>query len=214
MENGNNVEEITPHLNKKHGGGPVTPEGKARSSQNARKHLAFANIDLLPKEQHEDFQAVWEGYKEDLKPRTAVEEFFVRDLAETHWRKSRIINAETQAIKDAQEKGESADRACEKFGRYSGTLIRQFQTTLKLLKEHQAPRLLQMSQEWRQAVLIREHYKRQNIDWDPAVDEFVFSKEQLDQQIAFNKQWDRFVKNVIIHTTTKYQDERYLQKAL
>jgi len=213
MELPDNVEEITPHL-KNHGGGPKTDAGKARSSQNARKHLAFANLELLPQEHQEDFQAIWDGFKEELKPRTAVEEFFVRDLAETAWRKGRVLNGETKAIKHADDNGESSDKAVEKFGRYSGNLTRQFQTTLKMLKDHQAPRLEHMSQEWRQAVLIRAHYERKGIDWDPAVDEFVFSKEQLDQQLRFNRQWEQFIKNVILYPTTKYQDERFLKKAL
>ena len=95
----------------------------------------------------------------------------------------RVVNGETKAIKLAEEAGESSDKATEKFGRYSGQLARQFQATLKMLKDHQAPRLEHMSQEWRQAVLLRSHFERQDIDWDPAGDEFVFSKEQLDQQI-------------------------------
>jgi hypothetical protein len=209
----NTVEEITPHL-KNHGGGPKTEAGKQRSSQNARKHLAFAKLELLAQEHQDHFDGIWEAFQEELKPRTAVEECLVRNLAELQWRMGRVVNGETKAIHLAGEEGESSDKATEKFGRYSGQLGRQFQATLKMLKDHQAPRLEHMSQEWRQAVLIRDHYQRQSIDWDPAVDEFVFSKEQLDQQIRFNKQWARFVKNVIIYPTTKYQDERFLKKAL
>ena len=127
----------------------------------------------------------------------------------------RVVNGETKAIKLAEEAGQSSDKASERFGKYSGQLARQFQATLKTLKDHRAPRLEHMSQEWRQAVLIRAHYQRQNIDWDPADDEFVFSKEQLDQQLRFNRQWSVVrKKKVIIFPTTKYQDERYLQKAL
>ena len=214
MDNPNNLEEIAPHLHKKHGGGPKTEEGKHRSSRNALKHYGFAKLETLEGENREDFNTIWGALKEELKPRTAVEEFFVRDLAETQWRKGRVLNGETKAIKLAEDKGQSSEKSRELFGRYSGSLLRQFQTTLKMLKEHQAPRLEHMSQEWRQAVLIRDYYQRQNIDWDPAVDEFVFSKEQLDQQLRFNKQWAGFIKNVIIYPTTKYQDERFLKKAL
>ena len=213
MENPNKIEEITPHL-KNHGGGPKTDAGRARSAQNAYKHLAFANIQTLPQEHQADFQAIHDGFAEELKPRTPVEESLVRELAELQWRKGRVLNGETKAILKAEEEGKPIEKVLETYGRYSANLVRQYEKTLKVLKEHQAPRLEHMSQEWRQAVLIREHYKRQGIDWDPASDEFVFSKEQLDQQIAFNKQWARFVKNVIIFPTTKYQDERYLQKAL
>ena len=92
----------------------------------------------------------------------------------------RVVNGETKAIELAEEAGESSDKATEKFGRCSGQLARQFQTTLKMLKDHQARCLEDMSQEWRHAVL-RSHYQRRSTGWDPADDEFVFSKEQLDQ---------------------------------
>lgn len=213
MDDPNKVEEITPHLNK-HGGGPRTSEGKARSSQNARKHLAFAKLELLAQEHQEHFESIWEAFIEELKPRTPVEDCLVRELAEIQWRKGRVINGETKAIKLAEEKGQSSDKSCETFGRYSGQLGRQFEKTLQLLKEHQAPRLEHMSQEWRQAVLIYAFYERQGIDWDPADDEFVFSREQLAQQLKYNRQWDDLMDKVHIYSTTKYQDERYLKKAL
>ena len=41
--------------NAKHSTGPRTPEGKARSSQNARKHGLFARDTLLPDENPEEF---------------------------------------------------------------------------------------------------------------------------------------------------------------
>ena len=213
MEVPNTVEDITPHL-RNHGGGPKSEAGKQRSSQNARKHLAFAKLELLAQEHQDHFDGIWEAFIEELKPRTAVEECLVRSLAELQWRTGRVVNGETKAIKLAEETGESSDKATEKFGRYSGQLTRQFQATLKMLTDHQAPRLEHMSQEWRQAVLLRSHFERQGIDWDPAGDEFVFSKEQLDQQIRFNEQWAGFIKKVIIYPTTKYQDERFLKKAL
>ena len=196
-------------MNKKRGGGPATPEGRLRSSQNARKHLIFANIETLPHEHQEHFERIHEALIEEFQPGTATEEIFVRRLAETHWREGRVLNAETKAIKDAEDKGESADRALERLGRYSGNLTRQFQTTLKTLKEHRAPRIETVKNEWREAVLLRDHYTRQGIDWNPADDEFVFSKEDLDRQIKFNKQWARFIQNVIIYPTTKSQDERF-----
>ena len=209
----NNVEEITPHL-KNHGGGPKTDAGRARSSQNARTHLIFANIETLPHEHREHFERIHEALIEQFHPQTATEEIFVRDLAETQWRKGRVLNAETKAIKHADDHGEPADKAMERLGRYSGNLTRQFQTTLKSLKEERGPRIETLKNEWREAVLLRDFYNRKGIDWDPADDEFVFSKEDLDRQIKFNKQWERFIQNIIIYPTIKTQDERFFPKTL
>ena len=212
MQNTINIDEVP--SNKKHSGGPRTEEGKKRSSANSLKHGIFAKVAMLPGELPEQFEELHNGMIEDLKPHGTTEECLVRRLAETQWRAGRILNAETDAILKAQEKGESCDKAIERFGKYSGQLTREFQTLLKTLKDHQAKRLEVHGQEFRQAVLIRDHYTRQGIDWDPADDEFVFSKDLLDQQLRFNKQWDRVVRNVHIYATTKYQDERFLRKAV
>ena len=149
-----------------------------------------------------------------MKPVGTIEICLVRRMTENQWRAGRVLNGETSDIKMAREKNESADKVIEKYGKYSGGLTREFQTTIKTLKDHQAKRLEAHGQEFRQAVLLRDYFTRQDIDWDPADDEFVFSKELLDQQLNFNKQWDKVIKNVHIYSTTKYQDERYSKKAL
>ena len=210
-----NVEEITPHLDKRRGG-PRTDAGRARASLNACKHYIHAKIETLPNELREDFDKLHATYIEEYQPRTITEQFFVRKLAETHWREGRVLNAETKAIKEAGDKGESVDKTLERFGRYSGNLSRQYQAALKTLKEHQAPRIHQHLEDWRQAVVLREYYQNQGIDWDPADDEFVFSKEEIDRQTKFNYQWNRFcqMKNVVINSTSKSQDERFLPRSL
>ena len=105
-------------------------------------------------------------------------------------------------------------KAAQTFGGYSVKLQREYQSTLKALHDEQAPRLLEQSQMWRTASLLREHFKDKNIDWDPTEYGFVFPKTLLDQQIKFNNIWDDFCETVIIHATTKYQDEFFFKLAL
>jgi hypothetical protein len=90
----------------------------------------------------------------------------------------------------------------------------EFQSTLKTLHDEQAPRILALSREFRLSVLLREHYRRNDIDWDPAGMGFVFSKELIDRQINANKTWDVVMRKPIIHTTTRWQDELLLKQAL
>src|SRR5947209_5238139 len=65
---------------KKHGGGPKTPEGKARASANSMK-LGMRSKVLLPA----DLVATFEAYRADLErqfqPRTPREAFLVREMA-------------------------------------------------------------------------------------------------------------------------------------
>ncbi len=191
-------------------GGPRTEEGKKRSSRNAITHGLFAKqLVLLPGETQEEFDALHDGFKQDHEPYGTTEEAFVLRLAILQWRLDRIVNLEGRALQNALETGDTECKFLNNYGMYSQRLSRDFQSTLKALHLEQAKRLLEHGQDYRMAVLIRDHYKRQGIDWDPAADQFVFSRQLLDKQIAFNRQWDCVTKNVHIYSTTKYQDEHF-----
>ena len=205
-----NVESI----DKNRSTGPRTKEGKARSSQNAVKHGLFAKIVLLPGESQEQFDALYNGLKENHKPRTATEECIVYRMAAIQWKLVRMDNLEGLAGQKAAETRELDGKFLANFSLYHQRMNRDFQNLLKTLHAEQAPRLLDQSQEWRQAVLLRDFALRTGTPWHPADDGFVFSIELLDRQIAFNKQWGRFAKNIRIFPTTRYQDERYLKFAL
>jgi hypothetical protein len=70
--------------------GPATPEGKARSSQNALKHGLTAQLNTLPGESEEDFDALLESHMAQYQPVGAVEQDLVQTLATTRWRLRRI----------------------------------------------------------------------------------------------------------------------------
>jgi hypothetical protein len=48
--------------------GPITPEGKARSSQNAIKHGLQSNLVVLRNENKEAYQTVLQSYYDRFKP--------------------------------------------------------------------------------------------------------------------------------------------------
>src|SRR5271155_613333 len=75
--------------------GPVTPEGKARSAANSRRHgLAAASI-VLPGESAEDFQLLLADYIDQFKPQTGVESDLVETMAAARWRLRRLLAIET-----------------------------------------------------------------------------------------------------------------------
>jgi hypothetical protein len=74
--------------------GPVTPEGKARSAANSRRHgLASASI-LLDGESSEHFQLLLADFVNQFQPRTAVETDLVAVMAIARWRLRRLLAIE------------------------------------------------------------------------------------------------------------------------
>ncbi len=78
--------------------GPVTPEGKERSSRNAARHGLFSDSVLLQPEN----RAAWNQLAEDLvarfNPADNVELAIIHDMAVTQWRKERAQNMEAAIL--------------------------------------------------------------------------------------------------------------------
>ena len=86
--------------------GPITPEGKAKSSQNAIKHGLTATFTVLPCESKEDFEAVVEAHRAHHQPATQLEEELVRSLAIARWRLARIAAIETNLFDNELSRAE------------------------------------------------------------------------------------------------------------
>jgi hypothetical protein len=67
--------------------GPRTPEGKARSSQNSRKHGLFSRgLHFTNQEEQEQFEDLLEQLRQDRKPKGALQEMVVEQMATCLWR--------------------------------------------------------------------------------------------------------------------------------
>ena len=86
--------------------GPTTPEGKARSSQNALKHGLTAGFTLLPSESEPDFERLLEAHRNHHQPATALEEELVSNLAVTRWRLARVAAIETNLFDNELSRAE------------------------------------------------------------------------------------------------------------
>ena len=79
--------------------GPITPEGKQTSSQNATKHGLSARTVVLCTENHALFEQLEQDYIDSLQPTTVLELHLVQRIAVAEWRIRRAWALET-AITD------------------------------------------------------------------------------------------------------------------
>ena len=126
--------------------GPVTADGKARSSQNARKHNIFTSVALLPNEDRQEFDFVLSVYTAEYSPETPTELRLVREIADAEFRLQRIReHAATiqgkamQAFPDSQTAAADAfetlaeGKALQLALRYERSFQRQFDHALRTL---------------------------------------------------------------------------------
>jgi hypothetical protein len=92
--------------------GPVTADGKARSSQNALKHGLYSKAVVLTNESTELYDKLVEEYLAEYQPATRREQDLVLQIASCAWRLNRILTMETAAIDHRMDK-QRADIAAE-----------------------------------------------------------------------------------------------------
>ena len=78
--------------------GPVTAEGKARSSQNATTHRIHARAVVLHNENAEKFAELRDAYLGYFHPQSILESDLVNDIVTSRWRLNRILANETAVI--------------------------------------------------------------------------------------------------------------------
>lgn len=76
--------------------GPVTPEGKARSSCNAVKHGLNSEVVVLPHEDRAAFEHLRAAYMERFHPAGQPEADLVETMASARWRLNRLVAIETR----------------------------------------------------------------------------------------------------------------------
>jgi hypothetical protein len=137
--------------------GPVTPEGKAASSQNAVKHGILAENILTKGENESEFLDLCTQLHDEFQPATPFEESLVHTMAVASWRRERIWNVErvsldlemakeTQHVRHdeltaiAFSKLANESRTLDLIHRYETRYERQYLRAHKRLLEVQAAR--------------------------------------------------------------------------
>src|SRR5689334_21021104 len=91
-----------------HSNGPVTGEGKLRSSQNSTTHGIFSKRVIIDGESDEEFQQLAESINARWSPATEEEQEAVRELILLRWRIRRASMVETNLLTGASGEGDPA----------------------------------------------------------------------------------------------------------
>ena len=129
--------------------GPKTPEGKARSAQNALKHgFRAQKYVVLPDEDAAAFQALEAALMEELAPEGALQTALARRVVAATWRLERAERLEAELFAEEKLPGKSlalalirdcnGARAFDTLLRYRGGTLAEFWRALRTLKALQA----------------------------------------------------------------------------
>ena len=119
--------------------GPVTAQGKGKSSQNAITNRLFARDTVLRDESPEGFQAVLDDHLCRFQPADGVEVSLVEEMVASHWRLRRAWALEARLLENesaAQPSGDALDRIANAFADLAAKpalgLLHRYQTRLHL----------------------------------------------------------------------------------
>jgi hypothetical protein len=121
--------------------GPITPEGKARSSQNATKHGLQSNLVVLRNENKEAYQTVLQSYYDRFKPVDQVECGLIEEMVAAYWRTRRALAIEMNMMDNEMDARPTApnelDRLSGAFGELATgpkmAVLQRYQTRLHRL---------------------------------------------------------------------------------
>jgi len=171
--------------------GARTEAGKQRSSQNATTHGLTATSPLLPSEDRATYDHHCRQFLDEYNPATPTETHLVQELADTSWRLRRIPLLEADVLSRAANPPNEEARIefdivdalnlVTKLSLYGARLSRQFQKAVDQLRDIQDDRREGEHRQLRQAAELLIQHDSQRIQWNPADDGFVFSRQQVEQ---------------------------------
>ena len=108
--------------------GPRTPEGKARSAQNARSHGLNCSEVVVAPEEREIFADFVEAYQQDLQPEGALELTLFNQIVHSAWNIRRVHILETALFDGTTDPlaDENCDAKLDRLARYA----KRFENTL------------------------------------------------------------------------------------
>ena len=162
--------------------GPRTDAGKSRSRMNALTHGMTAKAIVLPDEDPEAYKRHVDGFMNQFKPATPAEVAQVQNLADTSWHQARVARLETMLFSEFDEHKtlDSQMRALATISMHRHRLSRDFDRTLKELKQAQHERQKQHRYELAQAAKLFALDEDQGTQYDPSVDGFVWTKKEIE----------------------------------
>ena len=127
--------------------GPKTPEGKARSSGNARSHGLTAKDLLIGPEDREEFDAMLADYHSAVAPQGAIQQTLFDELVSAAWNLRRIRRMETELCAGAATfqdllNDDDTQIKLDRLTRHKSRIERTFHRSLKELKALQTDQAL------------------------------------------------------------------------
>ena len=119
--------------------GPTTPEGKARSAQNARKDGLTAKDLVIGPEDREEFDELLAGLQADVSPQGSIQEALFDELVSSAWNLRRIRRMETELCAGAATyldllNNDEIQTKLDRLARHKSRIERTFHRSLKELK--------------------------------------------------------------------------------
>ena len=105
-----------------HSTGPKTPEGKAVVRLNALRHGLLTRDVVLPGEDADAFEDLWNQVRADRSPVGPIEEVLVDRIVNAMWRLQRLARVET-ALFHWRVYGFKADRLSHEVRSYEKTIL-------------------------------------------------------------------------------------------
>src|ERR1700722_4795458 len=120
--------------------GPVTPEGKRHSSQNAIIHGLLADCIVLEDESRENFLALLQQHVDHFKPVDEVEFGMIEEMCAARWRQRRAWAIETRLFETQIARpldGDSLDRMADAIDFMAAapslSLVHRYETRLHIM---------------------------------------------------------------------------------
>src|SRR5260221_9694932 len=129
--------------NAQHSTGPRTPEGQARSSQNARTHGLTARDLVIAPNELEEFEELRKDYQASVQPQDAIQQSEFELLVGAAWNLRRIRRMEVRACSDATLTAEKLEKELDRLVRYKTCIERTLYRSLKELKALQTNVVIQ-----------------------------------------------------------------------
>jgi len=129
--------------------GPITPEGKARSAQNALKHGLCADTYLVSAEEEEDaYEALEAAVLGELAPAGMLQTILARRIVRATWRLERAERIEAEMFENGMQGDDdlglaiirdgNATRSFDTMLRYRGSALAELFRALRTFKALQA----------------------------------------------------------------------------
>ena len=178
--------------NAQHSTGPITPEGKARSSQNALKHGLSAKAIMLPSDDPAAFQRHLDSFVNEYQPQGPTEQQLVRTLANNSWHLDRVNRLEEALFTHPDENLtlDSQMRSLTSLSTHRHRLTRGFESTLKQLRQLQKERRSdELGHLWKASRLsaLAEH---KGLPCNPSEDGFVLTEKDVEEFLDYEQRYN------------------------